>query len=421
MYLVLGACDSGKKEKQATNSLDKTIEVATASAIAAPASKVPADDRTLHAGLFQKTGELMAPRFLHTAALLANGKVLLAGGGAELGLKSGGQNSVEIYDFADGRFSAVGKLTQGRYRHTATLLESGRVLIAGGFGGSPARIVNSLQERSTVAEAELYDHLTGVFNNSGKLVVPRAIHTATLLKNGKVLVVGGQNNGVVLSHAEVYDPTSSAFSETGRLANERQFHTATLLKSGKVLIVGGMGTGGIPIASAELYDPRSGKFRTTGSLVTVRSGHTATLLPNGNVLVVGGSGQPKGGVSGPHRGAELYDAVNGTFSIVSENLPGRREHTATLLADGRVLVAGEVQSATLYDPRTRRFSTTANMTTSSRVDHSATLLPNGTVLFAGGETTVPGSRTAEVSSNSELFDPGVGALSSTLGSESTKR
>jgi hypothetical protein len=166
-------------------------------------------------------------------------------------------------------------LGTARDSHTATLLQSGKVLVAGGENGS-----------GPLSSAELYDPATGMWTTTGSLGAARYGHTATLLQSGKVLVAGGFN-GSNLSSAELYDPATGMWTTTGSLAAARKAHTATLLQSGKVLVAGGLNDSAV-LSSAELYNPATGTWTTTSSLAAARDGHTATLLPSGLVLVAGG-------------------------------------------------------------------------------------------------------------------------------------
>jgi len=177
-----------------------------------------------------------------------------------------------------------------------------------------------------------------VFQLKGALIRARAGHTATMLENGKVLVAGGFNrrsDPSALASAELYDPATGTWTNTGQLATGRYGHTATLLPNGMVLVAGGLDSTGLPSASVELYDVATGAWTATGSLINVRELHTATLLPNGKVLVVGGRG-----TSGVLATAELYDPPTGAWAAAGSHLNNAHQsHTATLLADGSVLVA----------------------------------------------------------------------------------
>ena len=241
-------------------------------------------------GTFTPTGNLKTWRSGHTATLLLSGKVLIAGCF---------RSSAELYDPATGTFTPTGDLTTGRCGHSATLLLSGKVLIAGGAewrSGSPAGL----------ASAELYDPDTGTFTPTGSLTTARYQgRSATLLPSGKVLIAGGEDLDTYFptTATELYDPTTGMFTPTmGDLATDRVNHTATLLPTGKVLIAGGY-TGGMwgttPCRGmTELYDPATERSTFTGSLLAGRMVHTATLLPSGKVLIAGGAPWFLGGGAG---------------------------------------------------------------------------------------------------------------------------
>lgn len=236
----------------------------------------------------------------------------------------------ELYNSATGEFTAtVGNLNIPRYSHTATLLNNGMVLIAGGYSTG-----------GYVASAELYNPATGTFTATvGNLNTARELHTATLLGNGTVLIAGGYGASGYLASAEIYNPATRKFSYTnGNLNVAREFHTATLLNDGTVLIAGGSGVRVIFLASAELYNPATGTFAVTGNLNSGRYSHTATLLNNGTVLIAGGVNGVLGNDLAPI--AELYSSASGTFSTTGSLNTTRELHTATLLGTGDVLVAG---------------------------------------------------------------------------------
>ena len=276
-------------------------------------------------------GDAGGGTFGHTATLLPNGKVLLAGGFVNSVWDYGSStsdNGASLYDSVTGVFSVTGNMTASRGGHTATLLPNGKVLIAGGADQDPTG--------TGLASAELYDPSTGTFTQTGSMAVGRFLHTATQLQNGKVLIVGGALTSASdpVATAEVYDPATGIFTMTGAMATAREQHTATLLADGRVLIVGGTTSAGAgdPTATAEDYDPSTGSFSVTGSMAEARTFHTATLLPSGEVLVAGGGDE--------NFTAEVYDPATGAFSITGGMEIGRSGHTATLLPNGRVLVTG---------------------------------------------------------------------------------
>jgi hypothetical protein len=314
---------------------------------------------------------------------------------------------------------------------TATLLPSGLVLVAGGLGQLPCSC--GQQNLLTTSKAELYDPVANAWSLAGDMAgagplttTARALHTATLLPNGKVLVAGGENwidevfVPTILASAELYDPVANTWSLAGSMATARQQHTATPLPSGLVLVAGGTSSTGFT-ASAELYDPVANTWSPAGSMATARAGHTATLLPNGKVLVAGG--EASAGNSGVAlASAEIYDPVANTWSAAGSMATARLSHTATLLPRGIVLVAGGTvngspltTSAELYDPVANMWSAAGSMAT-ARVNHTATLLPSGIVLVAGGGVNGSLGITASV----ELYDPVANTWSPT-GSMATAR
>ncbi len=335
------------------------------------AGLMPTQLRAGGSGAFEQTGSLATPRSSHSATMLPNGKVLVAG--LTLG------ESTELYDNASGTWTETGNLAVNHWSFTATLLPNGKVLAAGGqtvIEGD--MIVGS-------AECELYDPTNGTWTPTGSLGHARFSHTATLLPDGKVLVAGGFNEGNVPS-AELYDPVTGTWTTTGSPAIRRHT-TATLLPNGKVLIVGGRTATGVVTSATELYDPASGTWTSTGSLTTARDQHTATLLPNGLVLVAGGFGG-----TGSLFSAELYDPTSGAWTSTGSLAAARENSSATLLSNGEVLVVGGLregpggavlESAELYDPANGTWSATGSLA-AARVQHTATLLPNGQVLAAGG-------------------------------------
>jgi N-acetylneuraminic acid mutarotase len=241
---------------------------------------------------------------------------------------------------------------------------------------------------------------------------PRAENTATLLSNGEVLVAGGTGNISVLgsapyNSAELYDPSAGTWTSAGHMSQFRFSHTATLLANGSVLVAGGepggSGPTAAPVNSTEIFDPVGGTWTPIGSMTVARSRHSATLLPNGKLLVAGGYNQNGGGLV--LASAEIYDPVAATWTLTGSMSVARELQSATLLPNGKVLVAGGLDavgtsaSAEIYDPVAATWTLTGSMS-AARQGPSATLLANGTVLVAGGGPA-----------NAEIYDPAAGTWS----------
>ncbi len=352
-------------------------------------------------GVFKLTGNMITARFNHSATLLQDGRVLVAGGEEERGAIRQ-ISTAELYDPATGRFSATGSMHSPRMGQTATLLPNGQVLIAGGQNDNG---LGAQDWPNALASAEVYDPASGTFKPTGSMHTARTGHTATLLGNGRVLIAGGLRSmgDALVGSVELYDPATGKFSPTSSLQTPRYGHTATLLSDGRVLIAGGWSMNGNDMAAnAELYDPATGKFSATGALRTARSGQTATLLGDGRVLIAGGSAifhpDENSSVVLPINSAELYDPATGIFAVTGSMFRERDGHTATLLPDGRVLVGGgewmdtslspnsiePTDQAEVYDPASGAFEETSSMTVPRRF-HTATLLPDGQVLATGGQ------------------------------------
>ena len=362
-----------------------------------------ASAKSVESSGFSMTGSLNTPRSGHTATLLENGKVLVAGGSED--------GSAELFDPVTGTFSPTGTMSSSRSEATATLLANGRVLITGGYG----RVLGKNGAWQCLATAEIYDPASGTFSKTGEMISARVMHTATLLNDGRVLITGGASDGFgpTISSAELYNPATGTFTATGSMLSDRAEHTATLLPSGEVLIAGGW-NGHLADSSddppwdplfAELFQPSSQTFIQSDDMGTTRIGHAAVRLPNGKVLLLGGlyKIQNRHEQPGNPPYAQLYDPEAHKFSSTWDFSLSQRGHTATLLANGLVMIAGgeqnnsqPVASVELFDPASGTVNSVAGLI-NARKGHTATLLKSGEVLIIGGtDHTDAALATAEI-------------------------
>jgi len=308
-----------------------------------------------------------------------------------------------------GSFVATGSMHVPREGHTATLLTNGLVLVVGGEGS------NSPVNEGVTATAELYNPATGIWTYTGSLNTPRGNHTATLLLNGQVLIAGGDDTTTnYLKSCELYNPSNGTFRATGSLNYARRFHTATLMPDGSALVAGGYD--GSYWGVSETYNPTTEAWKTNGVLSPGRDLLASAMLFDGTVLAIGG-------VAGTSDYAKVdsYDVTSGLWSPVGSLAVGRQRIAATLLRDGFVLVAGGAttagvtNSAELYDPATQEWNGTAPMST-RRDWQSATLLMDGTVLMAGGNL----NSTTKPTNTAEIYHPDTGQWTA-AGSMATNR
>lgn len=339
--------------------------------------------------LWLTSGLMNEARDSATAILLDSGKVLVAGGSRETRLNSSGQTDFaipatgELYDPATNAWSKTPVMVQPRFNHTATRLRDGRVLFAGGMAAQLG------PSNMALSDAEVYDPTTNVFQSVAPMHQARRYHAASPLSDGRVLVVGGTSSNTDLASAEIYDPTSNTWSTAAALSQPRLRSTASLLANGKVLVAGG-GSLQAAIRSAELYDPQQNAWAPAGEYAYIRQETTATLLEDGSVLLAGGFDNTAD--RGNLDSATRYDPAANAWSSPESMIEGRYEHTATLLSNGQVLVAGGYDykgsggsqaSAERYDPSTKSWAATVAMQ-QARSSHAAVLLANGEVLIAGG-------------------------------------
>jgi hypothetical protein len=351
---------------------------------------------------FVATGSLLTSRTGHTATRLVDGRVLITGGDSS-GNTAPYLRSAEIYDPNTGVFSFTGDMVVRRGSHTATLLNNGKVLIAGGF--------DQYSTDHTLSSTEIFDPATGQFELAGNMTVKRAWHTATLLNDGRVLITGGFDNkvpvfGTYLRLAEIYDPATGVFTSTGDMTIPRIWFSSTKLADGRVLIAGGSDGYGRWSRAAEIYDPATAMFASVGDMVTPRWIHNSALLSNGSVLFAGGNSNSGGEVR--LKSAEIYDPLVGLFSSTSamDMNVARAGASTTLLFDGRVLVAGGqdgsavYKTSELFDPALKTFSFAPSEMAISRAGHTATQLLDGRVLLVGGT-----GANGQALSSTELYQP----------------
>jgi hypothetical protein len=334
---------------------------------------------------FHATGGLAIARAWHTAAKMSDGRVLIAGGNWT---KPAQASSAEVYDPSSGTFLLTGSMNSINRATNAIGLKDGRVLVYGMRGSLDDHRDWAFEDFAT----EIYDPKTWTFSAGPSMQEGRAFPSATLLNSGKVLFTGGgtmQKAAPVLEHqptevAELYDPVANEFVETGPMTTPRFGHTAVMLKDGSVLIVGGSRAGGDLVRDAEIYDPASGRFRPTGSLNLGRIAPSAILLPDGNVLIVAGVANQR-----PVLDLELYDSRKGQFNLISmasvAGVPAKiaeaqyGTHYVTALADGRILFMAAIEInrkwfsvAGVYNVGTNTFTPVYGMNPPVRPDYSMT-------------------------------------------------
>ncbi len=293
-------------------------------------------------GTWTATGSMTVGRFAHTAVLLADGRVLVVGG-VPFNFSCADppiSTSAELYDPATGTWTSTGSLSVGRASAVAVVLADGRVLVAG--GGRCGVMRN---------QAELYDPATGVWTNTGNMSEVRGSPAGVRLADGRVLVAGGAGAFpfASLASAETYDPTTGAWTPTGAMHDPRMWTSddesaanfLMPLPNGRILAAGGLNRCSLSgcdlafLATAEVFDPASGSWSSTGSLATDRYRHQLAVLPDGRVLAAGG--RTGSAIVGT---AELYDPATGTFSNGGSLVTPRQDYPATPTGDGRVLLSG---------------------------------------------------------------------------------
>ena len=353
---------------------------------------------------FETVASLTVPRATHSATVLPDGRVLVAGGvnGAERNKsEAAGQPGrtdqppwhqrdigasasvadVECYDAPENAWALVSPLIEARSGHCAVCLNNGQVMILAGSG-----------RQGTLNSVELYNPTDDQWTAASPMGVPRFSHTATLLNNGHVMVCAGNNlyqgAGQILDSVEIYDPVGDSWTVAPSISIARMNHSATLLASGEVLVLGGYSAKmNTAIDDASLFDPVNRTWRNVKPLPERRMQHTATLLTDGRVLVVGGTDEP---FTPGRMNAYLYDPNSESWSPPMQMAYGRKGHSATQLRSGRVLVVGDASNPSgasvteAFDPESNHWTTSAGLET-GRFTHTASLLYSGKLLVAAGQ------------------------------------
>jgi len=359
-----------------------TLAVSIPWAISPPVSQAESG------GVWHPAGAMEDGRYNHTAMLLPDGSVLIAGGQQDGEDVPACLSSCELYDPASAAWRRTADLASVRSSHTATLLEDGRVLVAGGQ-----------DRRRELATVEIYDPGSGCWSPAEPMTQRRMGHTATRLEDGRVLVAGGVDvQWDTLTGSEIYDPAAGTWTSAGEMTHPRGWHRATRLPDGRVFVFGGW-TGRGPQETAEIFDPAASTWDEAASLEGIPLYFSSqTLLPGdgGPILVAGGYGSGK-----TWKALHLFNPdTNAWFPRMAEMSEERNSHTATLLSDGRVLLAGGwclagFRHGELFDPAGASCTRTSPMAFPS-AHHTATLLPDGTVLVAGGRTADGALNRAEI-------------------------
>lgn len=324
--------------------------------------------QTAENGAWELTAPLSVPRYDHTTTLLENGRVLAAGG--RLVLPDQPVEllaTAEVFDSRTEQWGPTDEMNDARWAHSATLLADGRVLVAGGFGDPYGAGSNAQPVLDT---AEIYDPSNRSWTSVAPMGTRRALHAAILLADGRVLVAGGRtcdqppptacNFTFRSDSAEIFDPATGTWTPTAPMTIARHTTSAALLPGGDVLIPAGFTSAGNG-STADRYDPGTGTFSATGPLNVARARQGAMLLADGRVLVAAGVG---GGNT-----SEVYDPVTDTWALTGNVIAaGRFNYYFAVLPDGTALIAGGqvpgvgiTTSAERYDPATGTWSPAAEM------------------------------------------------------------
>lgn len=357
---------------------------------------------TRNQGRVIPAASMHVPRSNHSATLLADGRVLIAGGMIENGVFVA---SAEYFDPAKDEFEQLPEMSTRRVSHGAARLNDGRVLVTGGSSGR--KLVAGRWMGEILSSSEIFDPKTGQWSSAAPMTVPRTGHLALPLRDGRVMLLGGMTTGEEpLSSTEVYDPHTGKSSPTAPMSMPRVAFSGVVLQDGRVLVMGGESARGQVVSSAEVYDPAKNKWSAVGSMTVPRYKHAAILLNDGTVLVVGGS--DANDWTGQYDSAELFHPATGRFTTVSKMAARRFKlpHALALLANGDVLVGGGSSTVERFDVRSGRFSSVDGSLSEPDYFAQATTLADGRVLITGGYGTGRGHANGPVATRSAwLYQP----------------
>ena len=355
-------------------------------------------------GTFTPTGNMIHARSFHISVKLKNGKVLIAGGGNKRGY-SIFSNTAEIYDPDTGQFQATGNMNSPRGMFTATLLNSGKVLVAGGLDGY-----------YPMKSAEIYDPNTGIWTSlSAELFSERYNHSAVLLGDGTVLIAGGaigtttDQNPVITYGAEIFDPVTESFTVTNTLNVARHTHFSTLLNDNTAFLFGGITTDNYISNTSEIYNPITSSFSLADGFTPMRAeiNQGGTILKDGNVFLAGGLGHGNKIINS----VDLFNVTTKSFVPLPSMKWVRASHSVILLDNGNVLVAGglstyePVATGEVFDVANKTWAITRNTMSNSRESFAMTKLDNGLVLVTVGFSKFNTTTTLDEDSNTaDLFD-----------------
>lgn len=346
---------------------------------------------------WELAGDLQIGRWGHTTTVLQNDTVLVVGGRKRLSFRGTTVQEGEILPLGSDEWIKTGTLNWERTFHTASLLLDGRVLVAGGTG----RVVLAPGEETMwrgnkdLSSAEIYDPKADEWASSPDMIEKRQLAQAITLEDGRVMIIGGRSGLLTLATSEVYDPVTNNWNLLSPMLVSRKSHSAITLLDNRILVTGGTEEwAGGNLASAEIYDPLKDTWVMVSDMNRSRLGHKSTLLPDGRVLVTGGTIVGEEEFLGPETTAEIYDPFIDKWTLITTDLKPRKDHASVALPGGKVLLIGggnsigtPVMELELYNPYTNEWSVAGSLPEGRNL-LTATILPDGSILIVGGGAVI---------------------------------